>query len=54
MTKITYKELGKEWVWGAWVAQLVKLLTLDFGSDHDPRVMRSSPALDSVLSGDSR
>ena len=28
---------------GTWVAQLVKCLTLDFGSGHDLRVMRSSP-----------
>ena len=34
----------------AWVAQLVKHPTLDFGSGHDPRVVGSSPALDSVLS----
>ena len=27
---------------GAWVAQLVKHLTLDFGSGHDLRVMRSA------------
>jgi len=29
---------------GAWVAQSVRHLTLDFGSGHDLRVMRSSPA----------
>ena len=28
---------------GAWVAQSVKHLTLDFGSGHDPRVVGSSP-----------
>ena len=28
---------------GAWVAQLVEHLTLDFGSGHDLRVMRLSP-----------
>ena len=33
----------------AWVAQSGKCLTLDFGSGHDLRVMRLSPALDSVL-----
>ena len=27
---------------GTWVAQLVKHLTLDFGSSHDLRVLRSS------------
>ena len=36
--------------WGAWVAQSVEHPTLDFGSGHDPRVMRSSPTLGSVLS----
>ena len=36
--------------WGPWVAQLVEQLTLDFGSGHDPRVMGSSPMLDSALS----
>ena len=35
---------------GAWVAQSVEHLTLDFGSVHDPRVMGSSPKLGSVLS----
>ena len=39
---------------GAWVAQLVKHLTLDFGSGHDLGVMilavRSSPMLGSALS----
>ena len=28
---------------GAWVAQLVECPTLDFGSGHDLRVMRSNP-----------
>ena len=28
--------------WGAWVAQLVKCLTLGFGSSHDFRVVRLS------------
>ena len=32
------------------MAQLVEHLILDFSSGHDPRVVRSSPALDSVLS----
>lgn len=31
----------REW-WGAWVAQSVKLLTLDFSSSQDLRVVRSS------------
>ena len=34
---------------GAWVAQLVKHLTLDFGSGHDLMVVGWSPALGSVL-----
>lgn len=34
---------------GAWVIQLVKLLSLGFSSDCDLRVMRLSPALSSVL-----
>ena len=32
------------------MAQWVKPLTLDFGSDHDLRVVKSSPALGSMLS----
>ena len=32
------------------VAQSVKYMTLDFGSGHDLRVMRSSPASGSMLS----
>ena len=35
---------------GTWVAQLIECLTLDVGSGCDPRVMRSSPTLGSVLS----
>ena len=35
---------------GDWVAQLVKQLTLDFGSGHDLRVVRSSPTLGFALS----
>ena len=34
----------------SWVAQSVEHLTLDFSSDHDLRVMRSSPVSLSVLS----
>ena len=37
----------------AWVAQLVKRLTLGFSSGHDLRVVRSSPTLGSALSGES-
>ena len=32
---------------GAWVAQLVKHLILDFGSGHDLRVLRSRPVMGS-------
>ena len=38
---------------GTLVAQLVKCLILDFGSGHDLRVLRCSPALASVLSMES-
>ena len=30
---------------GAWVAQLVKCLTLDFGSDHDLMVREFKPCI---------
>ena len=33
----------------AWVAQLVKCLTLDLSPDLDLRVMSSNPALGSIL-----
>jgi len=36
---------------GIWVAQSVEHLTLDFGSDHNLRVMGSSPASCSALGG---
>ena len=36
---------------GPWVAHLVKWPMLDFGSNDDLRVLRSSPALGSILSG---
>ena len=35
--------------WGAWVAQSVKWPTLDSASDHDLRVLRSSPESGSAL-----
>ena len=39
-----YEQLFQEvWLRGTCVAQLVKHLTLDFGSGHFLRVMRSSP-----------
>ena len=40
----------KETYRGAWVAQLVKYLTLDFGSGHDFMVHEIEPALGSALS----
>ena len=36
--------------WDTWVAHLVKCLTLDFGSGHNFKVMRSSPVSYCVLS----
>ena len=36
-----------------WVAQLVERLTLDFGSGHDPRVVRLGPVSGSMFSMDS-
>ena len=38
---------------GTWVVQLAKHLTLDFGSGHDLRVMRSSPKSGSTFSMES-
>ena len=38
---------------GTWVAQLVKYLTLDFGSGHDLGFVRLSPTSGSMLSGKS-
>ena len=40
----------KEVLRGAWVAQWLQYLTLELGSGHDPRVMRSSPVSGSTLS----
>ena len=34
---------------GTWVAQLVKHLTLEYGSGHDPRVVGLSPASGNTL-----
>ena len=39
------KEIKKKTVGGAWVAQLVKCLTLDFGSGHDLTVCEIRPHL---------
>ena len=35
--------------WGAWMAQLIKCPTLNFGSGHDLTVMGWGPALGSTL-----
>lgn len=35
--------------WGNWVAQLVLHGTVDFGSDHDPRVGRWSPIISMLV-----
>ena len=45
LKKITYM--------GAWVAYSVKYPTLDFGSGHDLRVVRSSPMLGAMISRES-
>ena len=37
---------------GTWEAQLVKHLTLDFGSGYDLRIERLSPTSGSMLSGE--
>ena len=36
-------------LWGTWVAQSLKRLTLDFGSGHDLRVREIEPLLGSML-----
>ena len=41
-----------EGCWGAWMAQSVKHLALDFGPGHDLRVVKLSPALGPVLKMD--
>ena len=38
---------------GTWVAQSIESLTLDFSSDHDPRVVGWNPASGSVWSVES-
>lgn len=38
---------------GTWVAPLVKIPTLHFGTGHDPRVVKLSPESGSTLSGTS-
>lgn len=47
------KVIQKYQLRGTWVAQFVKHLTLNFGSGHDLRVVRSSPASGSMLSEES-
>ena len=51
--KILNKHLLNRHAWGTRMAQLVELLTLDFSSDHDLKVMRWSPSLGSKLSMES-
>ena len=42
-------EEGAHYFWGTWVAQLVKHLTLDYGSGHDLRILGWSPVAGSML-----
>ena len=42
-------ELPKTGSGGVWVVQSLERQTVDFGSGHDPRVMRSSPVSGSTL-----
>ena len=42
--------LIKNKLWGAWMAQSVERLMLDFSSGHNPRIMGSSPISGSALS----
>ena len=49
-SKMYEKAINNYPKWGAWEAQAVKHLPLDFGSSHDLRVMRLSPASGSTLS----
>lgn len=37
---------------GSWMAQMVKYVTLDFGSGYDLRVVSTSPTLGSMPSKD--
>ena len=52
-TLFTYNAYCKTDTWGTWVAQSVGCQTLDFSSGHNLRVVRSSPKMGSVLSGES-
>ena len=53
MDQSALHNLRREEVRGTWVAQSVRHLTLDFGSDRDFRILRSSPPVGSVLSEES-
>ena len=44
---------NKDKEWSAWVAQLIKCLTPDFGSGHDLVVRGLSPVSGSVLTAES-
>ena len=50
---VCFKIKKKKLLRGTCMAQLVKHLTLDFGSGYDFRVMTLSPASGSMLSGNS-
>ena len=50
LTLLLLKRSIKQLVWGTWVAQLVKHLTLDFSLGHDLRVVRSSSKTGSLIS----
>ena len=49
----SYQNKKCTYFWGTWVAQLVKQLTLNFGSGLDCMVVRWSPALSSALGTES-
>ena len=51
LLKIIFLEM--EMIQGTLVAQLVEHSTLGFGSGHDPKVLRSSPTLGSMLDAES-
>ena len=50
MEKKFKKFLKTPLLWGSWVAHSGERPALDFGSDHDSRVVGLRPALGSVLS----
>ena len=49
VSRLSQKDVSWGRPGGSVVAQSVKHLTLDFGSGHDLRVVRSSPASGSML-----